>query len=288
MGLYDREYGRFNDSQPQFGANVANKPAWLILLVANVVVFLLNAILFREDKLMVWLSVNGDTLQQPWMWWKWLTYGFAHNPGDIYHILFNMFGLFIFGSTVEQRLGKKEFARFYLAAIVIGGIAWSVRNALTGGGEGLVLGASGGVQAVTILFCLYYPQATIYMMMVFPIKAWVAGVFFAAYNLYGAFFGTEMTAFDVHLAGIVFAVAYYHQKWNLAFLTPAILNDWKEQLFSKQARLKLHDPDKKLAKESKEADRILQKIHEQGEDSLTNAERKLLERYSRRMRNQRK
>ena len=288
MGLYDREYGRYNDSLPQFGANVSSKPAWLILLIANVVVFFVNAIFFREDQLMLWLSVHGDTLQQPWMWWKWLTYGFAHDPRDISHILFNMFGLFIFGSTVEQRLGKKEFARFYLAAIVIGGLAWSIRNALAGGGPGLVLGASGGVQAVTILFCLYYPQATIYLMLVLPIKAWMAGVLFAAYNLYGAFSGEGRTAFDVHLAGIVFAGVYYYQRWHLAFLTPAVLNDWKEKLFSKQTRLKLHDPDKKLAKESKEADRILQKIHEQGEASLTNAERKLLERYSRRMRNQRK
>lgn len=287
MGLYDREYGRFNDSQPQFGANIAGKPAWLIILVANVVVFLANAILFRENQLMEWLSVRDTTLMQPWTWWKWLTYGFAHDPSNIYHILFNMFGLFIFGSAVEQRLGRNEFARFYLASIVVGGITWSIRSALADAGGG-VLGASGGVQAVTILFCLYYPQATIYMMMVFPVKAWIAGVFFAAYNLYGAFSGEGMTAFDVHLAGIVFAGIYYYQHWNLAFLTPAALGDWKEKLFSKQARLKLHDPDKKLAKEAKEADRVLQKIHEQGEDSLTSAERKLLERYSRRMRNQRK
>jgi hypothetical protein len=52
-------------------------------------------------------------------------------------------------------------------------------------------------------------------------------------------------------------------------------------------RLKLHDPEKKLRQEEAEADRILQKIHEQGEASLTSAERKLMERYSRRIRDRR-
>jgi hypothetical protein len=52
-------------------------------------------------------------------------------------------------------------------------------------------------------------------------------------------------------------------------------------------KLKLHDPDRKLQKEADDADRLLAKIHEQGESSLTASERKLLERYSRRQREKR-
>ena len=52
-------------------------------------------------------------------------------------------------------------------------------------------------------------------------------------------------------------------------------------------KLKLHDPDKKLRKEADDADRLLAKIHEHGEESLTSSERKLLERYSRRQREKR-
>lgn len=294
MGLYDREYGRYNDSMPQFGANVSHKPAWLIILIINVAVFLINAIFFRDDPrdpddtLMDWLAVNRETLTHPWMWWQWLTYGFAHDPSGIRHIAFNMFGLFIFGSTVEQRMGRAEFARFYLASIMVGGLIWSLRAQFFGGAGPGVLGASGGVEAVVILFCLYFPQATILLMFVIPVKAWVVGLMYAGFNLYGAFTSNSNTAFDVHLAGIAFAAIYYQQRWNLSFLTPDALTDWFSNLTKNRNRLKLHDPDKKLAKENAEADRILQKIHEQGEASLTNAERKVLERYSRRMRNQRK
>jgi membrane associated rhomboid family serine protease len=287
MGLYDRDYGRYNDSPVQFGAGFSSKPAWLIIIVINVVAYLLNAILTRQDQMTVWMMVHPDTLTKPWLWWEWLTYGFAHSPNDISHILFNMFGLFIFGSAIEQRLGRWELTRFYLLAIIVGGITWSLRSAISGGNGGGVLGASGGVQAVTILFCLYYPQATIYLMMVFPVKAWVVGLLFAAGNAAGALMGTGQTAFDVHLAGIVFAAAYYYFRWNFGRMAPASMLDLKDAIKLKRSNLKLHDPDRKLAKESAEADRILQKIHEQGEASLTSAERKLLERYSRRVRDSR-
>jgi len=56
---------------------------------------------------------------------------------------------------------------------------------------------------------------------------------------------------------------------------------------SRRMKLKLHDPDKKLRQEAMEADRILAKIHESGESSLTAAERRTLERYSRRQRERR-
>jgi membrane associated rhomboid family serine protease len=301
MGLYDRDYGRFNDSQPRFGAGFETKPAWLIIIVVTVVAYFMDGILTgRQHEINRWLSVSNLTLTRPWLWWQWFTYGLAHDPKDIAHILFNMFALFIFGSTVEQKLGKAEFVRFYIVSIFAGGLLWSLRTALMMAQSpeiaeqippdtitGLVMGASGGVQAITILFCFFYPQATIYMMMVLPVKAWVMGIFFAAYNLYGAVMGQGNTAFDVHLAGIAFAALYYTQRWNLAFLAPTVLGEWKAKLFSRQAKLRIHDPDKKLVKEAREADRILQKIHEQGESSLTNSERKLLERYSRRMRNNR-
>jgi hypothetical protein len=56
---------------------------------------------------------------------------------------------------------------------------------------------------------------------------------------------------------------------------------------SRRAKLKLHDPDKKIRTEAEDADRILAKIHESGESSLTSSERKTLERYSRRQRQKR-
>jgi membrane associated rhomboid family serine protease len=284
MGLYDRQYTQYHDEPPQFGGGASEKPAWLIIIGITVVAFLLNALFFaRGDDLKNWMSVGPETLFQPWLWWQWVTYAFAHESSGISHIFFNMLGLFFFGSAVERRLGRAEFVRFYLVAAVVGGIVHSVTMLIVGGPG--VIGASGSVMACVILFCFLYPHANILLMMVFPIKAWVAGVMFAVLDLAGALSGTGNTAFNVHLAGMAFAALYHLGGWNLRFLDPT---RWAAgggpRLPRRGPRLRVHDPERKLAKEAAEADRILQKIHDSGEASLTNAERRTLERYSRRVR----
>ena len=131
-------------------------------------------------------------------------------------------------------------------------------------------------------------------MFVFPMKAWVLAVFIVMLDMVGAlgiFSGTggSNTAFTVHLAGAFFAVAYYFLNWNLRWLDLAAIGDMPQRMRqrSRRMKLKLHDPDRKLEREAEEADRILAKIHAQGESSLTSAERKTLERYSRRQREKR-
>ena len=78
------------------------------------------------------------------------------------------------GRSVEERYGKWEFLRFYLVAIVLGGIYWTIRT-WNGGNQGMV-GASGGVTAVCMLFVFCFPRVEVLMMGVIPIPAWVLGV----------------------------------------------------------------------------------------------------------------
>ncbi len=287
MGLYDRDYSRYEAAEPRFGQGVATKPAWLIILIVTVVAYFVDALFFSRNHLVnEWMSVSSGTLKNPALWWQWLTYGLAHDPNGINHILFNMLGLFFFGSAVEPRLGRNEFLRFYIVTVFLGGLVWSLRLALSGG-EGLLMGASGGVLGVCMLFVFMYPNSTIYLMMVLPVKAWVVGVIYIGTNLYGAWKGTDNTAYDVHLVGIACAAIYHFQHINLGRVIPHSWSSTMERIQSGRPKLKLHDPEKKLAHEAAEADRILQKIHESGEASLTSAERKLLEQYSRRMRDKR-
>ncbi|MGB7326391.1 MAG: rhomboid family intramembrane serine protease, partial [Rubripirellula sp.] len=216
----------------------------------------------------------------------------------IFHVLFNMMGLFFFGRIIEQRLGQMEFLRFYLVAIVFGGIVAAVTNIVmfqATGVQASTIGASGAVVATVILFACYYPHQQIYLMMVIPVKAWIAAVLFVAMDVLGAIglmssMGSSgNTAFTVHLAGTGFALAYFYQRWNLKWMAPNSLIDLPSKMRdrSRRMKIKLHDPDKKLAQEADDADRILAKIHQQGESSLTASERKILERYSRRQREKR-
>lgn len=303
MGLYDRDYSRYGESgygggsgggfASSFGGS--KKSITTILIIINVALFLVDMLfqpietnaeggMVRVPLLFDWMAVHSDTLTKPWLWWQFLTYGFAH--GGIMHLGMNMLMLFFFGNTVEQRLGRGEFLRFYLVSIFLGGVIWAIHAAVLPGSTGsMVVGASGGVQAVTILFAFLYPQATVLLLFAIPAKAWVVAVGFAVMNLLGAISGTGNTAYDVHLAGMAFAAIYYTQQVNLGAWLPASWTGLPK--VRRGPKLRLHDPDKQLQKEEAESDRILDKIHREGEASLTRRERKFMEKFSRKKRAQR-
>lgn len=291
MGLYDRDYGR--DERTPWDRVQNPRSITITLIVINVVAFLVDLIFSTQaegSKAAKYLAVDANTLTHPWMWWQFLTYGFVHDTRDIMHLLFNMIGLYVFGREVEHHMGRMEFLRVYLAAVIAGGIVGAI-TALAMGRMGGTIGASGAVIATVVLFACYFPNREILLMLVFPMKAWVLAVLFVMIDLFGVAGGMEgsNTAFTVHLAGAFFAAAYYFLGWNLRWLDLQAIGDAPGRLRqrSKRMSLKLHDPDRKLEKEAQEADRILAKIHEMGESSLTASERKTLERYSRRQREKR-
>ncbi len=295
MGIYDRDYGREEPSAWDRSQNPRSITVTLIII--NVAVFVAELIAKSPqppNQVIEWLSVKGDTLTQPWMWWQFLTYGFAHDIADISHLLFNMIVLYVFGRDVERRLGRMEFLRFYLIAVVVGGIVGAVTHRLMGGTGGTI-GASGAVMATTVLFACFFPNRELLLMLILPVKAWVLAVIIVLADMAGAFgflWGSESasnTAFTVHLAGAFLALAYYFMGWNFRRLDFLAIGDLPQRLRqrSRRMRLKIHDPDRKIEREAEEADRILAKIHQHGESSLTASERKTLERYSRRQREKR-
>src|SRR5690606_27462911 len=136
MGLQDRDYSR-GDSQGYGGSwgGHSGGTSWghsssgwmggggvrsavVTLIIINVLVFFADLLLSgsggtARSVMAEWFSVQADTLLKPWMWYRFLTYGFVHSIDDIRHLAFNMLGLFIFGRSVEERLGRSEFWRFF-------------------------------------------------------------------------------------------------------------------------------------------------------------------------------
>ena len=311
MGYQDREY--YQDSFGPRGFPMGGELTYTYrIVIANAVVFLANIvgnIVTGDDgnRLMDLLAMHGDTANHPLQWYQFLTYGFAHNPDDIGHLFWNMFGLVIFGSEIERVYGKREYLRFYLAAVLFGGLVWGLRVYLGHGQSWAMIderftlhavslvGASGAVVATTILFCLRNPFATLRFMLIIPIPAWAVGVIIVVGDLMNGRAGAGHTvAHDVHLAGALFAVAYYMFNWRLlSFTRLDWLQDWGtkvKQLAKSRPKLKVYDdkPDDSMHRDlESKADRILQKIAEHGETSLSSDERTTLERYSRMMRQKR-
>ncbi|MBN2579869.1 MAG: rhomboid family intramembrane serine protease [Pirellulales bacterium] len=289
MGIYDRDY--YRESYPESRGLHLRAPRSMAatLIVINVAIYLVDAIFFgKAMPIQDALALHSSDLPQPWLWWRFLTYGFVHDYSPM-HIIFNMMQLFFLGRYIEQLYGKWEFLRLYLAALVASSVGWvggtwliqRFQNQPPSGFE--LVGASGAICTVVILFVLNYPHVK---MMIFPIpipiKAWVLGTMLILFNLFGSTSSEDNVAYGAHLAGIIFAWFYFYFRWNIgrAFSwLEAIPRHWGRPKF------RVRRPDDEDGGDSAplraEVDRILEKIHRQGEDSLTRQERRTLEQASR-------
>ncbi len=289
MGFQDRDY--YREEQPGFSARGPRTAiGWLILI--NVVVFFADGLLTETPVINDFLALHVGDLARPWFWWRFLTYGFAHasfgsEPGLPWHIILNMFGLFMLGRFVEQHYGKREFLRFYLVAIVVSGLIWALAGLLTGAPSTQgVVGASGGVVAVIMLFAVSFPRQTVLLFFVLPVPAWVLGVLLVLGDLSTAMSaatdsGQAPIAWQAHMAGAAFAFIYFRSRWNLTRISE---NWFSTSWFKRRPKLRVHNPQGEAPPNDDLADRvdrILEKIHLQGEDSLTAKERRMLKSASR-------
>jgi membrane associated rhomboid family serine protease len=284
MGIYDREY--YHDDRPGLHLRAPRTAVGLLILI-NVAVYL-AAQLFPSLLSGERFGLQVGTLGQPWMWWQFVTYGFMHAPSPT-HVLFNMLGLWFLGRDVENRYGSREFLWVYLVLVVAGGVFWTALNKFLGApnwGHPLV-GASGAISGVVILYALNFPRNTILLFFVLPMPAWVLGVFLVATDALGAMQqdGSNI-AYSVHLVGAGAAALYFYFGWNLSHFGDRRF--WRERL-RPRPDLKIHVPkDDESTPEptigqdlAEQVDQILEKIHREGETSLTRRERRVLESASR-------
>jgi hypothetical protein len=192
-----------------------------------------------------------------------------------------MLGLWFLGRDIEWTYGKWEFLRLYLVLLAVGSLVWAIGNRLQGVEQsGPLIGASGAVAGIVILYALHFPRRTLLLFFVLPVPAWLVGVLVVVSDLMGAT-GRQGTniAYTVHLAGAAFAFLYYQLGWNFGRLLSGRFSVPK---FKSRPKLRVHRPeDGDESDLSQEVDRILEKIHRQGEASLSRKERRILEDASR-------
>jgi membrane associated rhomboid family serine protease len=172
-------------------------PVTTLLIAANAGVFLL---LVAAPGLLtsfaLWPVGAGF---QPW---QLLTYAFLH--GGLFHIAFNMFALYMFGSAIERVFGARRYLAYYLVCVLSAAIAQLLTAAITGAVYPTV-GASGGVFGLLLAYAIYFPHSRI--MLIFPpipMPARVVVVVYAALELFLGVTGTEEgVAHFAHLGGLV-------------------------------------------------------------------------------------
>jgi rhomboid family protein len=172
-------------------------PATQALLLANVGVFFLGELL-------------GPNLLLPFaLWpvgagfWPWqvATYAFLH--GSFNHLFFNMLGLWMFGSELEQVWGPRRFIWFYSASVLAAALTQLIVDALLGTGAPTI-GASGGLFGLLLAFAMIFPNRIILLFFVIPMKAKYLVALYGLLELYqGAYVLNSGVAHFAHLGGML-------------------------------------------------------------------------------------
>ncbi|MEM1271890.1 MAG: rhomboid family intramembrane serine protease, partial [Bacteroidota bacterium] len=123
--------------------------------------------------------------------------------GDLWHLIFNMFAVWMFGVNLELRWGTKRFLQFYFICLVGAGIAQLVVTGLSGAFYPTV-GASGAVFGILLAFGVLFPNAEIYIYFILPVKAKYFVLFYGLFELFAGVTNLmPQVAHFAHLGGMV-------------------------------------------------------------------------------------
>ncbi|MDD5301861.1 MAG: rhomboid family intramembrane serine protease [Elusimicrobia bacterium] len=258
-------------------------PAIRGLMIANVVGFIVGLIV--PDMHNLFGLVPQQVIFQRWIWQP-VTYLFLH--GNIWHLVFNLFALWMFGMPVEAQWGERDFLKYYFLC----GLGAAAAHLAMGPHSTIpVIGASGAVYGLLVAFAMLYPDAVVYLYFLIPIKAAHMAILFGAIEFFaGATGSTPGVARFAHLGGMLTGYLYIRWWWVAKIQLKAL---WRRATSAepedepaprpvarRAAKPKAPAPDSDMA----EVDRILDKILSDGLESLTDDERGIMHRYSERNR----
>jgi membrane associated rhomboid family serine protease len=162
-----------------FRYNYSGLVLWIIGI--NILVMLAEQVFGSGWIELLFSMIPALIIKRYWLW-TFVTYMFLH--ADFFHMFFNMFALFVFGTPVEQRMGSREFLLYYMVSGMLAGVFSFVVYSLTGAYGVALVGASGAVFAVQLAYAVYYPNSRVFLMGILPLRAPVMVLGFTALELF--------------------------------------------------------------------------------------------------------
>src|SRR5215831_5983100 len=181
------------------------------LLISNTAVFLpyfASGSLHRHMTVLLALSAEGAV--HNFLVWQVFTYMFLH--GGITHLLFNMLTLWMFGTQLERDWGTRRFLKYYFLCGIAAGVCVLLVNMAIGDWATPTIGASGAIFGVLVAFGVLYPNQTVLMNFLFPIKAKYMVIIYAAIELLLTFGPNTGVSTIAHLGGMAFGYVYLKGK----------------------------------------------------------------------------
>ena len=302
-----------NNYRPRgFGGFFTFPPVIKNLLIINGIVFFIQLIFDNtiEGRVILnkWFALNPINLDGIVNWpfnfqvWQLITYQFMH--GGFGHIFFNMFALWMFGSSIEDVFGSKKFLIFYLLAGVCAGLLQLFLSPILGGAYAPTIGASGAVFGVLIAYALFFPDNLIFLYFLIPVKAKYLIAFLVVIEFLAVDSASSGVAHLAHLGGALFGFVYimfdknsyvslknvfnksYFYKSNPnrkdIFTNPFNRTDQSKRDVDEANYYDLNKKDDAEVSQA-EIDKILDKISQSGYQNLSEHEKKILFQASKKM-----
>lgn len=233
------------------------------LLIINIGIYIILRITGLYYWGIQWFSFIPAGITQYLQFWRLFTYLFLH--AGIWHLILNMFALWMFGPEIERRFGAPRFLFYYFLTGIGGGLLSLVISPYS---SSITIGSSGSIFGLLVAFAVLFPNAVISML--FPPISMKAKNFVIVWGIIQfimLFEGPSGISWIVHLGGMV--IGYLYLKLTLPEHRFLFWRNIKEKIFYRRKQYREH-----FIKE--EIDPILDKIGRTGIKGLTRRERWIL------------
>lgn len=201
---------RYVNQPPSYGAPAPRlrvTPWVKLLLMINAGVFLVTVVVGQGAMFDVFAFSPSRLLERPW---GMLTYMFMH--AGLWHLLMNLLFLFFFGPPLEARWGSELFLKFYLVC-GLGGVLLSFAFS-----DAMIVGASAACYGIMLAFAMAWPNQTVYIWALVPVKVkWLVGFLVALSFVSAIGPSRDGVAHLAHLGGAVAGFLMVKSGWLPAY-----------------------------------------------------------------------
>jgi len=239
---------RYRQVAYSFGPPLTPKVKWLIIVTSGI--FLITYIplqIFGPDYFAFpfeWFALQPVDVIHRFYIWELVTYLFLH--GGWFHIIFNMFALWMFGSDLETKWGGRKFLYYYfLTGIGAGILDVALNEIFRSGVPTSTIGCSGAVYGLLLAYGMLFPDRLIYLYMIIPIKAKWFVVIMGAIEFVSSFSGPGSgVSHFAHLGGMLFGYIYL-RGWSLPYRLQFRYHEWRRAQLRKKFEVYMRDQEKK-------------------------------------------
>ncbi len=263
-------YRPYRDGQVAYGRPAIPKGV-KVLLITNATVYLLQLIIGRE--MVMLLGLTPVQVLQNLSVYQLFTYMFLH--GGLFHILINMFVLWMFGSEIELTWGTRKFFKYYFLTGMAGGIftvIFQPNSAIP------TIGASGAIYGLLVAYAVMFPNRMIYLYFLIPLKVKYAVAVFVVLEFMASLSANpDGIGHLAHLGGAVVGFIYVKTDWRVSRFFRAISpKRMIENLRFKRKEHKINKNRQETEEIMKRVDQLLDKINAVGYENLSEEEKHFL------------